>query len=464
LSYAHYDRLTALDASFLELETPAVHMHVGSVGIFEAGPLARAGGGVDFERIRAIVEAGLRRAPRFRQKIVRVPVSEHPVWVDDPRFNLPYHLRHSALPAPGDARQLKRLAGRIMSQKLDRRKALWEMWVVEGLAQGRFALISKIHHCLIDGISGVDLAGAYMGRDPNVRLLPDDGRWLPRPAPSRTRLLADDVLRRASLPVRTLARRTARPGLTLASAGRAIQGLREVVGVALAPASETPFNRPIGPHRRFDWTRFDLATVRGVKDNLGGKLNDVVLACVAGAVRRFLGRRGVDPGGIDFRVLVPVSTRSAEERGKLGNRVAMIAARLPVGEPDLRRRYDAVVEETSQIKQSGQVAGTEAIEHLSDWTSTLLLTQLSKLAASRRSFNMVVTNVPGPAFTSYLDGARLLESYPLVPLFSNQALGIAVLGYDGGLYWGFNADWEALPDLHAFVEGLEEEFELLRKL
>jgi diacylglycerol O-acyltransferase / wax synthase len=464
MSYAYYDRLTALDASFLELETPAVHMHVGSVGIFESGPLARPDGGVDFDRIRTIVEAGLRRVPRFRQKIVRIPATDHPVWVDDPRFNLPYHLRHTALPTPGNERQLKRLTARIMSQKLDRAKAMWEMWVVEGLQHGRFALISKIHHCLIDGISGVDLAGAYMRRDPNVRLELGEAHWLPRPAPSRTKLIADDLLRRVSLPVRILARVAAQPRQGVQSANRAIKGLREAVGVALTPASETPFNRSIGPHRRFDWTRFELSTVRGIKDHLGGKLNDVVLACVAGAVRRFLLHRNVDVDGIDFRVLVPVSTRTANERGKLGNRVSMIAARLPVGEKDLRRRYDAAVAETAHIKESGQLEGTEAIEHLSDWTTTTLLTQFSKLAASRRSFNLIVTNVPGPAFTSYLDGARLLESYPLVPLFSNQALGIALLSYDGGLYWGFNADWETLPDLHVFVEGLEEEFELLRKL
>ena len=464
MSYAYYDRLTALDASFLELESASVHMHVGSVGIFESGSLARPEGGVDFDRICTIVGAGLRRVPRFRQKIARVPWTEHPVWVDDPQFNLPYHLRHTALPTPGDERQLKRLTGRIMSQKLDRAKALWEMWVVEGLEHGRFALISKIHHCLIDGISGVDLAGAYMGRDPNVRLKPDEARWLPRPAPSRTKLISDDLLRRVSLPARNLVRGAWQPRQGIRSATRAIQGLRETLGVALTPASETPFNRSIGPHRRFDWTRCELSTVRGIKDHLGGKLNDVVLACVAGAVRRFLLHRNVDVNGIDFRVLVPVSTRTAKEHGKLGNRVSMIAARLPVGEKDIRRRYDAVVAETVHIKESDQVEGTEAIEQLSDWTTTTLLTQFSKLAASRRSFNLIVTNVPGPAFTSYLDGARLLETYPLVPLFSNQALGIAVLSYDGGLYWGFNADWEALPDLHVFVEGLEEEFELLRKL
>lgn len=464
MTYTHYDRLTALDASFLEMESRSVHMHVGSVSIFEPGPLGRPDGGVDFDRICTIVEAGLRRAPRFRQKLVYTPGTRHPVWVDDPGFNLLYHLRHTALPPPGNERQLKRLAGRVMSQKLDRGKAMWVLWVVEGLEKGRFALVSKVHHCLIDGISGVALAGAYMGRDPDVRLQVSEARWVPRPAPSGTQLIADDLMRRVTQPLSGLAKSATRPNRSMSSATRAVTGLREALGVALTPASETPFNLPIGPHRRFDWTRFDLATVRGIKDNLGGKLNDVVLTCVTGAVRRFLQHRKVDVDDIDFRVFVPVSTRSDEERGKLGNRVSMIAASLPVGEKDIRRRYDAVVAETRHIKESGQVEGTEVVEQLSDWTSTTLLTQFSKLAASRRSFNMVVTNVPGPAMASYLDGARLLETYPLVPLFSNQALGIALLSYDGGLYWGFNADWDALPDLHHFVEGLEEEFEILRKL
>ena len=467
VAYTHHDRLTALDTSFLDLESPGVHMHVGSVGIFDPGPLAREDGGIDFEQILAVADAALARAPRFRQKLGRVPLTGHPVWVDDDHFNPLYHLRHTALPLPGDERSLKRLVGRIMSQKLDRAKPMWELWFVEGLEDGRFAVVSKVHHCLIDGISGVDLLGAFMGADPEHRPERVDHRWMPRPATGPLRLLADEAWRRASLPGRVLsgaAQALRHPDRSFGRTTRAASGFVETLAKAFAPASETPFNVPIGPHRRFDWTRMDLAVVREVKEKLGGTVNDVVLACVAGAVRGHLAAHGVALEDIDFRTLVPVSTRSAQQRGKLGNRVSMLVASLPVDEPDSRKRMARVIEETRKLKSSGQVQGSEALEEMSDWTVTGLLTTISRLAAARRAFNLVVTNVPGPQFPVYLNGARLRATYPLVPLFDNQALGVALLSYDGALYWGFNSDWDAVPDLHDFVLGVEQEFELMRKL
>ena len=468
MPYTHYDRLTALDTTFLDLETVDVHMHVGSVGIFEPGPLSTADGGIDFDAICDLAEAGLRRAPRFRQKLARVPVSGHPVWVDDERFNLLYHVRHTSLPRPGDTRTLKRLAGRIMSQKLDREKPMWELWFVEELEGGKFAVISKVHHCLIDGISGVDLLAAFMGPDPNYRADdPHAHRWIPRPRPGGLSMLSDELLRRASIPGRILrgaVSAATHPRAVADAAAHAASGVAEALASNLTSASETPFNQTIGPHRRFDWTRFDLDSVREVKQKLGGTINDVVLACVAGAVRDYLGGRSDNLDEIDFRIFVPVSTRSDSERGKLGNRVSLLVARLPVDEADPRRRMARVVEETRRLKGSDQVKGTNMVEELSDWTATAVLTRFSRLAASRRAYNMVVTNVPGPAFPVYLSGAKLLTSYPLVPLFSDQALGIALFSYDGGLHWGFNADWDAVPDLHTFVEQVEAEFETLRKL
>jgi diacylglycerol O-acyltransferase len=468
VAYTHYDRLTALDASFLELESSGVHMHVGSVGVFEAGPLATEDGGIDFDRVLELSDVSLRRAPRFRQKLAHMPVTGHPVWIDDPHFNVLYHIRHTALPYPGDERRLKRLVGRIMSQKLDRAKPMWEIWFVEGLEDGRFAVISKVHHCLIDGISGVDLLASFMGPSAEYRADAGDAyRWIPRPAPGPLRLLADEAWRRATLPGRALAGALGAGrsnSHSLEKASHTARGFLEGVAKSLTPASETLFNVPIGPHRRFDWTRFDLGVVREVKEKLGGKLNDVVLACVAGAVRAHLESHGEDVSGIDFRAFVPVSTRQPDQRGKLGNRVAMIVASLPVSEPDPRRRFAAIALETKQLKSSGQAEGSEVLEELSDWTATAVLTGFGRLAAARRSYNMVVTNVPGPQFPVFLQGARMHETYPLVPLFDNQALGIALFSYDGGLYWGFNADWDALPDLHAFVLAVEREFEVLRKL
>jgi diacylglycerol O-acyltransferase len=467
MPYTHYDRLTALDTAFLDIETPSVHMHVGSVGIFEPGPLGRADGGIDFERVLELAESGLRRAPRFRQKLSRVPVSGHPVWVDDAHFNLLYHLRHTALPLPGDERQLKRLVGRIMSQSLDRGKPMWELWFVEGLEGGRFAVVSKVHHCLVDGISGVDLLAAFMGRDPDYRAEVEDHRWLPRPPPGPMRLLGDELARRAALPVQTLAgaaRALRGPRRALDRASRAATGFAEAVAASLTPASPTPLNVPIGSHRRFDWTRFDFGIFREVKQKLGGTVNDVVLACVAGAMRRHLAGHDLDLQTLDFRVFVPVSTRTAQERGRLGNRVSLLVAQLPVDEADPRARLRRIGDEMQRLKGSGQIEGTELLEEISDRTATALLTRFSRLAAARRAYNMVVTNVPGPQFPVYLSGARMLETYPLVPLFSNQALGVALLSYDGGLHWGFNADWDAVPDLHDFVRAVDREFETLRKL
>jgi diacylglycerol O-acyltransferase / wax synthase len=467
MPYTHYDRLTALDTAFLDLESPSVHMHVGSVGIFDGGSLRREGGGLDFEQVLEVAEAGLRRAPRFRQKLARTPVTGHPVWVDDEHFNMLYHVRHTALPLPGDERQLKRLVGRIMSQKLDRAKPMWELWFVEGLEDGRFAVVSKVHHCLIDGISGVDLLAAFMGPDREHRPEPSDHRWLPRPAPGALQLLGDELWRRASLPGRALlgaARALGRPEEAVERAAHTASGFVEAVAKALTPASETPLNVSIGPHRRFDWTRFDLGVVREIRKKLGGTLNDVVLACVAGAVRHYLGDHGLDLHEIDFRVFVPVSTRTDGQRGKLGNRVSMLVASLPVAEADPRERLARITAETRQLKGSGQAQGSEALEELSDWTATGLLTGFSRLAASRRSYNLVVTNVPGPQRPVFLNGAHLRECYPLVPLFENQALGVALFSYDGGLYWGFNSDRDGIPDVHDFVRAIDGEFEVLRKL
>jgi WS/DGAT/MGAT family acyltransferase len=279
--------------------------------------------------------------------------------------------------------------------------------------------------------------------------------------------VADELARRVAWPARLAASATRalrRPGQALDGAAHTAAGLAEGLAGSLVPASPTPLNVPIGPHRRFDWTRFDLGVVMEVKQRLGCKLNDVVLACVAGAVRSFLERRGEDVGELDFRAFVPVSTRAADERGKLGNRVSMLLVPLPVSEADPRRRAALVAEETRQRKESGQVAGAEWIEELSDATSSALITGFGRLASSRLSYNLVVTNVPGPPFPVYLNGAQLLESYPLVPLYGNQALGIALFSYAGALHWGFNADWDAVADLHDFVLDVEREFEALRKL
>jgi WS/DGAT/MGAT family acyltransferase len=387
------------------------------------------------------------------------------VWVDDERFNLSYHLRHTSLPRPGSPRLLKRLAGRILSQQLDRDKPLWEMWVVEGVEGDRLALIVKAHHCMVDGISGLDLLTGMMrfDKDPSLER---PRAWRPRPAPSGARLLADEVLHRAALPLSLLGagRRALRtPGHVLASAREGALGLRDAFAAGLRKTSATPLNPDIGPYRRFDWTQCELGAVKEVRERLGGTLNDVVLATAAGAIGRFLRRRGLRPQDLVFRAQVPVSVRAQDERGLPGNRVVMLLAELPVGEPDPCRRLALVSETMRRLKGSRQTAGVQLLEEISDHGLDWIFLGIARLATWQRSYNVVVTNVPGPQRPVYLLGARMLEIYPLVPLAANQAVGIALFSYDGALYWGFHADWEAMPDLHDLVVDVDEEFERLRK-
>jgi WS/DGAT/MGAT family acyltransferase len=465
VAYQHYDRLTALDAMFLDLEETHVHMHVGAVALFESGPLTDSDGELAIDRIRAVVEAALANSPRLRQKLARVPVFGHPVWVDDERFNLSYHLRHTSLPRPGDIRLLKRLAGRILSQKLDRGKPLWEMWVVEGVEENRFALIAKAHHCMVDGISGLDLLAGVLRVDPDPTVEPLS-TWYPRPSPTRERLLRDELLHRAFWPLslaRSAGRALGNPREVLGDLEEIASGLGEILTTGLRPTASTPLNPDIGPHRRFDWAGIDLAAVKEVKTRLGGTVNDVVLATTAGAIGRFLRKRGIHLDGQAFRAQVPMSIRTRAERESAGNRIVMLLADLPVDEPDPQRRYRQVVRTTARLKKSPQRAGAEFFEALSNSTLTSLFLFLARIATRQRSFNIVVTNVPGPQFPVYLLGARMQEIYPLVPLAGNQGLGIALFSYDGRLYWGLNADWDALPDIHGMVTGLHEEFESLYK-
>ena len=464
LSYS--ERLSAVDASFLEIEDQGTHMHVAVVLIFDAAPLTLENGGLDIERVRTFIASRLHRIPRYRERLTRIPVDGQPAWVEDENFNLHYHVRHTSLPQPGDVRLLKRLAGRIMSQQLDRGKPLWEMWIVEGLEGGRFAVITKVHHCMVDGIAGVDVLMLLMRRSPDASI-EEPPAWFPRPRPSPGVLLAEEAVRRVRRPL-NLARRATKalrePSSAVASVWESVSAVGEALDAGMRSAPNTPLNPPhIGPHRRFDWIRFDLDAVKEVRSRLGGTINDVVLATVAGAVGRFLRGRGVGTARLDFRAMVPVSTRVAAERGRFGNRVAMLLARLPINEPDPRERLRRVSETTAGLKHSKQVLGAELIEEIGDWLGTAIVTGSVRLAARIRAYNMVVTNVPGPRVPLYLLGAPLLETYPMVPLFSNQALGIALFSYHGGLYWGFNADWDRVPDLHELVEMLVLEFDELRK-
>ena len=462
MPHYNYERLTALDNSFLVMEGPSTLMHVAATGIFEAGPLTMPDGGVDIERITRHIASRLHKIPRYRQRLAYIPIEQHPVWVDDARFNLHYHVRHTSLPHPGDERQLKRMVARIKSQELDRGKPLWELWIIEGLQGDRFALVTKTHHCMIDGVSGADLLAVLLGSTANPHI-DDAPRWIPRPAPAPLALLRDETLERIRAPLGFAARLVREPATTLGDVIDGLNAVTEMLGAGLHLASETPFNQPIGPHRRFDWSFTELATIREVRDHVSATLNDVVLATVTGAVRRFLERRSVRPADIEFRVFVPVSLRGSDEHSTFGNRVAGWLVDLPIAERNPLKRLARIHETTTHLKESKQARGSEILTEVLEWTGPGILSLAMRLATQTSTFNMVVTNVPGPPTPLYLLGARMLEVYPLVPLAPNCGLGIALFTYAGRLYWGFNADWDIVPDLHDFVADIEASFAELRE-
>jgi WS/DGAT/MGAT family acyltransferase len=463
---SRYERLSVLDRTFLDLERPNYHQHVGAVLVFEAGPLRLPKGGVDAERIRAYIGSRLHRVPRYRQKLAWIPIENHPVWVDDEDFNLFYHVRHASLPRPGSVRQLKRLAGRIMSQRLDRGKPLWEIWIIEGLEGNRFALISKTHHSMIDGIAGVDLMAVVMSADPESEV-GAERRWIPEKPPSRLELGRRELTRRLTMPfsvVRGVAHAVCHPREVSEEIQKRVTALGSALTAATTPASYTPLNQPIGPHRRFDWTQFDLDTVKQVKNKLGGTVNDVVLTTVSGALGSFLERRGVTrraQNDMDLRAMVPVSVRPRSDRGTTGNRIALWAATLPVAERDPRRRLAAVREITTHLKDSRQALGAEVLAAVSEWTVPTLLTLATRVAYRSRAANLLVTNVPGPQIPLYLLGAPVLETYPMLNLLINQSLGVGLFSYAGKIGWGFIADWDRMPDLHDFVLAIETAFDEL---
>jgi diacylglycerol O-acyltransferase / wax synthase len=448
------DRLTGLDASFLHLEDASAHMHVAGVMLFEGPP-------PPYDDLLEAFERRLPLVPRYRQRLAFVPLGQgRPKWVDDPHLNLRYHVRSTALPSPGSERQLQELAGRVFSQQLDRDKPLWEVWLVEGLEGDRFAMLSKTHHALVDGVSGVDLISVLFDTSPEpaAPTAPGD-RWLPRPLPSRAQLLAEAVLERATIPteIARSVRAVFRGPRRIAEAARdAAIGVGAMAWAGLNPAPSTPYNSPIGPHRRFTWMRASLRDIKAIKDSLGGTVNDVVLATVAGALGRHLRRRGRDTDGLELKAMVPVSVRQDIERGALGNRVAAMMAPMPVWCQEPVARLDIVREELKGLKSGGQAVGAQVLTELSGFAPSTVMDQASRLVARQRFFNLVVTNVPGPQFPLYLLGRRMLDPFPMVPLAKNQAIGVALLSYDGAINFGVVGDYDLMWDLDEFQTDLHE--------
>jgi WS/DGAT/MGAT family acyltransferase len=460
----HLDRLSALDASFLHQEGPESHMHIGALAICEGPPPT-------LDELLAHVGRRLHLVPRYRQRLAHTALDRgRPLWVDDTRFRLDFHVHHAALPAPAGREQLVELLARVFSTALDRSRPLWELWFVEGLDGGGFALISKSHHALTDGIAGVDLATVLfdLEREPAARA---DGvpSWRPAPTPGTIELVAvgaAGVMRGGATLARMALGAATSPRRTLGRAGAALQGVGDVVWQTLNPAPQTPLNVPIGPYRRFAASSHRLSDFKLIKNAFGGTVNDVLLAVVTGALRRFLHARAVRTEGLELRALVPVSIRSANARdgaGELGNRLAAMRAPLPVHIADPLARLAAVSASMDGLKDSRQALGAEVLANVQNFAPPTLLAQASRLNFTTRLFNLLVTNVPGPQFPLYVLGRRMTEAYPVAFLPRNHALAVAILSYDGQVNFGLLGDYDALPELEAIGSWVDEEVaELVR--
>ena len=449
----HLDRLTSIDASFLHQEGHASHMHIGGVLIFEEPAPA-------FEDFVDHVRGRLHLVPRYRQKLATPPLETgRPLWVDDPDFNIEYHVRHTALPAPGTEEQLFLLTSRIASQQLDRSKPLWENWLVEGLDGDRFALISKTHHALVDGIAGVDLASVLFDIEPEPR--PPDTQlepWRPEPEPSAAGLVLAGarglVSTTASLVTRTAVAAT-RPTTSLNLMRDVLEGLGELVWAGLNPAPETPLNVTIGPHRRYQVVRQQLADYKEIKDALGGTVNDVVLTVVSGALAQWLRSRGVRTEGLEMRALVPVSVRTSDQRGSLGNQLTAMRGPLPVYIDDAVARLRFIRGAMNGLKESKQAVGAATLAAVNSLAPPTILAQASRLNFSTRLFNLLVTNIPGPQVPLYVLGRRLEDLFPVAFLPEDHALSVAIMSYNGGLDYGLLGDYDAMPDIDLVADGIE---------
>lgn len=445
-------RMSVQDASFLHIESNDRPMHVGGVSIFEGPP-------PPFAEALAMIGAKLALVPRYRQIVRFVPFAlARPVWVDDPHFNLGYHVRRTALPSPGGDRELRTLVGRVMSQNLDRAKPLWEMWVVEGLDEGRWALISKVHHAMVDGVASTDLMTVLLDRERDPEPRPADS-WTAESAPGSARLLADAILERAANPfiaaeqVVGALRAPRQFASMLADTSRGLAGL---VGVARRGESSS-LNGPLGPHRRWDWARGRLADVQLVRRAFGGTVNDVVLAAITQGFRELLQSRG-EPLDRSLRTLVPVSVRRPGERGTYNNRVSAMFAELPVGIDDPVEQLESISSQMVGLKESKQAVAGETLTSLSGFAPPMLLALGARLASglSQHALNTGTTNVPGPQFPLYLAGRRLLESFPYIPLFAGVRVAVAIFSYDGALSFGVSGDYDTAPDIDILCRGIED--------
>lgn len=442
--------MSPIDSSFLHIENDVTPMHIGGVSLFEGPP-------PPFEDLKAMVAGKLDLVPRYRQKVRFVPLAVgSPVWVDDPHFSLDYHVRHTAIPAPGGVEQLRQMAGRIFSQALDRNKPLWELWSVEGLADGRWALLSKVHHCMVDGVAATDLMSVMFS---DTTAAESRREWSAPPEPSGIEILARTIAHRATPggQLQALQRAMAAPRETLRSLaefGRAALA----TSPRLRPVASSSLTGPIGPHRRWSWADIRLTDVKTVRAALGGTVNDVVLTVITNGFRELLESRGeaVAPDAV-VRTMVPVSVRHKGEKGVYNNRVSAVFAGLPIGLADPTARLESIRAEMDGIKQTKQAVAGDVLASMSGFAPPLLLAMGSRLVTASPRLNMhtATTNVPGPQQPVQTLGRRMLESYPFVPVVGSIRIVVAIFSYDGGLYFGVTGDYDGAPDIDVLTKGIE---------
>ena len=442
------ERLSSQDASFLHLEDLVSHMHIGTVAILEGPP-------PPYDELAERVRANLPLVPRYRQKVHFVPLGlGRPVWVDDAHFNLGYHLRRTALPEPGGDEQLRLLVGRVMSQQLDRHKPLWEMWMIEGLSDGRWALLTKVHHSVVDGVAGAELLSAILDeqRDPEA---PFPEAWRPERQPAGAELAARALGNRALSPYAGVRGALRSPRFAAERAAGTVQGLLTMSGI-LRPPRASSLNGPIGPHRRWDWARSRLSDVKLIRTAFGGTVNDVVLTAIAGGFHELLASRGEGTDRV-VRSLVPVSVRAAAEHGEYNNRVSAIFADLPVGIEDPVERLASVRAQMARLKHSHEAVAGDVLVGMSGFAPAMLLSLGLRTATHvpQRNVNTVTTNVPGPQRPLYAAGRRMLECFPYVPLAGHVRVGVAIFSYDGALGFGVTGDYDRAPDIAILCRGIE---------
>jgi WS/DGAT/MGAT family acyltransferase len=459
-------RLSALDASLLYLEDATTPMHIGGVAIFR-----RPRAGFDYERLLGLIEQRLALVPRYRQRVRHVPGHlARPVWTDDTDFDITHHVRLSALPKPGTNEQLAHLVARLMSRPLDHNRPLWELYLVEGLQRNRFALVTKTHHAMIDGIGAIEIGQVILDVSPNAEA--DDGTlWMPAPQPSQLRLVTDAVSETVRQPgelVENVRSAVSDLTATMSKLVNAVSGVASAVRTAVRPAPSSPLNVPITAERRFAVARTTLADLKKVRAAHGGTVNNVVLAVVAGALRSWLMSRGeVVTAGTTVRAMAPLSVRDEvttnTPAGLAGGKVSAYLVDLPVGEPSPVVRLQHVAHAMRARFEAGQPVAADALVRLGGFAPPTLHAMGARAASafSQRIFNILVTNVPGPQVSLYAAGAKMLEMFPVVPLARNQAVSIGVTSYDGGVYFGLNADRAAMPDVDILARMVEESVEEL---